>query len=62
MLNRNRSAVQSRVSTAEDMIALGAAAQRARALALRQALHACALTARALAARLAFAGKGVSHA
>jgi hypothetical protein len=44
--------------------ALEDAAQRARALALRQARHAWALTVKALAARLAAAafGKGVSHA
>ena len=48
----------------DEMNALDAAAHRARALALRQARHACALTVKALAARLAAAtaGKGVSHA
>jgi len=44
--------------------AMIAAAERARALALRQAFHACALTLKALAARFAAAtaAKEVSHA
>lgn len=46
----------------DEMSALDAAAHRARTLALRQARHACALTVKALAARLATAGKRVSHA
>jgi hypothetical protein len=47
----------------DEVNALDDAAHRARALALRQARHACALTVKALAARLAAAtlGKGVSH-
>jgi len=53
-----------RSSTIDDTNALDAAAHRARALALRQARHACALTVKALAARLtaAFAARRVSHA
>jgi hypothetical protein len=53
-----------RFFTIDETNALDAAAHRARALALRQARHACALTVKALAARLAAAtaGKGVSHA
>ena len=48
----------------DEMNALDDAAQRARALALRQARHAWALTAKALAARLTLfaARKGANHA
>lgn len=55
MFDRNRS---------DAILALEAAAQRARELALRQALHACALTLKALAVRLAAAtrAKEVRHA
>ena len=53
-----------RFSAIDETNALDDAARRARALALRQARHACALTVKALAARLAAAttGKRVSHA
>jgi hypothetical protein len=63
MIERNGNGLVRLIANGETN-ALDAAAHRARALALRQLRHACVLTVKALAARLAVttAGKEVSRA